>query len=590
MHDEDDDPFAGLGPEDATGDTLPAVDLPPDVAERVRQCAALPLNDTGNAQRFRLHFGDRLLFVEQTGWHEWDGRRWRPDDEIAKELSPRVRALAQEMGPLIAAEAAHVPPAPADRPVLEEEARLLGLLADLESTPEGARGPDYTSRLLELRRQVAACGKALEPYRKRVRARLTHAKNAGNSKPMSNMVNEAIVHLGKPHDAMDAAPLDVNTLSGVLRFSVDRGEGFSATARVELVPHTQAQMITKLMPVDYVPGATCPRFDAFLAEVQPDPAMRAFLLRWIGLSMTALRVQALSFWYGGGANGKTVLSDIVARILGGYAAGARIKSLTGVDRRGGGDATPDLMLLVGARFVRASEPAQGVPLQEDLIKELTGGEPMQVRALHTNFITFEPFFKLTIQGNHKPEIRGTDDGIWRRIHLVPWDVQIPPERRVEGLAAKLVEAEGPGILNRFVEGLLDYLEGGLQVPAQVAEATQEYRHESDPVGVFLDAACLVTGDSADSLLVRDVVDAFNFWLAGTGAGEWRPRTVQRALAAKAGRWRSAATGHGFRARKASSMFYDGIRFLDVFGRTFRDAPRDQQGRILRARPAAEDAE
>lgn len=582
---DDDDPFAGLGPEDGAGGPEASVDLPPEVEERVRLCAGLPLNDTGNAQRFRIHFGDRLLFVEQTGWHEWDGRRWKPDEEIAKELSPRVRALAQSMGPLIAAEARHVLPSPADRPLLAEETRLLAAMADLERVPEAERGPGYGAQLLALRGQIAGLAKALEPFRRKIKGRLAHAKNAGNSAPMSNMVREAIVHLGRDHRAMDAAELDVNTLSGVLRFRRDKGEGFSAVAAVDLVPHDQSQMITKLMPVDYLPGATCPQFDAFLAEVQPDPAMRAFLMRWIGLSMTALRVQALSFWYGGGANGKTVLSDIVARVLGGYAAGARIKSLTGVDRRGGGDATPDLMLLVGARFVRASEPAQGTPLQEDLIKELTGGEPMQVRALHTNFITFEPFFKLTIQGNHKPEIRGTDDGIWRRIHLVPWDVQIPPDRRIEGLAGKLVASEGPGILNRFVEGLLDYLESGLQVPAQVADATLEYRQESDPVGMFLDAACVVTGEAGDSLRAQDLVEAFNYWLAGTGAGEWRPRTVSKALKAKAGRWRSAVSGHGFRVRKASTMFYDGIRLNDVFGRDFRAAPRDQQGRILRARGA-----
>ncbi|MES2548342.1 MAG: hypothetical protein V4630_01445, partial [Pseudomonadota bacterium] len=92
-------------------------------------------------------------------------------------------------------------------------------------------------------------------------------------------------------------------------------------------------------------------------------------------------------------NGKSVLSDLMTRIMDGYAAKAKIKSLTGVDRRGGGDATPDLMLLIGARFVSASEPKEGEPLQEDLIKELTGGETFQVRNLHSDFVEFRPYFK-----------------------------------------------------------------------------------------------------------------------------------------------------------------------------------------------------
>jgi len=273
----------------------------------------------------------------------------------------------------------------------------------------------------------------------------------------------------------------------------------------------------------------------------------------------------------------------VARMLGDYAATARIKSLTGVDRRGGGDATPDLMVLIGARFVRASEPREGEQLQEEFIKELTGGEPIMVRALNSDFVEMDPDFKLTISGNHKPVVRGTDDGIWRRLLLVPWDVQIPEHRRDKDLGEYLFQNERSGILNRLRDGLLDYLEGGLAVPGLVSDATKEFREESDPVGTFLEQCCVITGDHRDSIGARELGEAFNFWNSDRGFGEWKPKTVGMKLKEKADRWKSPVTGQRFTARKSSTHFYDGIQFNAVFWQRWTDLPRDAQGRVLRGR-------
>jgi putative DNA primase/helicase len=241
------------------------------------------------------------------------------------------------------------------------------------------------------------------------------------------------------------------------------------------------------------------------------------------------------------------------------------------------------MLLIGARFVRASEPREGEPLQEELIKELTGGEPIMVRALNSDFVEMNPYFKLTISGNHKPVVRGTDDGIWRRLLLVPWDVQIPEGRRDKDLGEYLFRNERSGILNRLRDGLLDYLEGGLAVPGLVSDATKEFREESDPVGTFLEQCCVITGDHRDSIGARELGEAFNFWLSDAGMGEFKPRTVAIKLKEKAGRWKSKITGKSFVARKSSTMAYDGIQFNAVFGQRWRDLPRDAQGRVLRGR-------
>jgi putative DNA primase/helicase len=296
--------------------------------------------------------------------------------------------------------------------------------------------------------------------------------------------------------------------------------------------------------------------------------MRAFLQRWFGYSMTGLtKEQVFAFFYGGGRNGKSVLVDLMAKIFGDYAASAKIESITGRSRRGGGDATPDLVPLIGARFVRASEPNKDTPLQEGLIKELTGGEPIMVRSLNENFITVYPFFKLTISGNHKPDIRGDDDGIWRRVMLVPFDVQISNDEVDLELGAKLW-AERDGIFNWLVDGLREYLAYGLQIPDQVSAATAEYREDSDPLATFLVQICGVTGDPSHSMRAKDLQEAFAYWLDETGRGAWKPRTIYNSLTAKQGKWRSPVTGQTFSRRKSSDAYYDGIGLLEPFRSRF----------------------
>jgi len=297
--------------------------------------------------------------------------------------------------------------------------------------------------------------------------------------------------------------------------------------------------------------------------------------------MTGLKIQKFAFFYGAGANGKSVLVDLIARMLGDYAHAAKIESFTGRNRRSGGDATPDIFPLMNARMVRAAEPEEGERLQEGLIKELTGGEPLLVRQLHADFIEVHPFFKLTMSGNHKPDIRGTDDGIWRRVLLVPFDVQIPADERDDKLGEKLW-AERAGILNWLIEGLLAYLEGGLQEPRQVLEATDSYRADSDPIGTFLADACLVTGDPDDFLLAREVIQGFNLWLDLRGEGMWGDRTVSLKFKNLAGRWRDPRTGKTYTPGKRDATGYRGIKFLDMFRRQFNDAPRDGKGRPVAA--------
>lgn len=564
-----DDPFAGLAPIGAPPPTAEDDGFPPapsDADSPEARCVVFPLNDIGNGMRFVEHFGSDLFSVPRVGWFVWDGRIWAKDpDDIG------VRRLAQRVSALIAREVRHLPgPAPEEQEMIAARPEIEADLARLKAKPRKDRSAADIADEIELSARLKQVRALEDDESGLIGQRLRHARNAGNSGPIANMISEAGVNLTRDLDMLDANAFDVNCQTGILRFHVseDAEAGMSRVAEVELIPHAREHLVTKMMPVEYDPDARAPLFEAFLARIQPSAEMRGFLQRWLGLSMTAYTgEQKLAFLHGNGNNGKSVLVDLVARLMGDYAATAKIESITGKNRRGGGDATPDLVPLMGARMVRASEPDEGERLQEGLIKELTGGEPILVRALHSDFVEVRPVFKLTISGNHKPEIRGTDDGIWRRVLLVPFDVQVPKEERDRGLLDKLL-AEGPGILNWLVEGLLAYLEGGLQEPDAVLDATREFREESDPVGAFLGECAVVTGDERDFMTARELIEAFNHWLDEKGETRWGGRTVSNHLSRKAARWRHPATGRSYIKGKSGVTGYRGIRLTDVFRTRF----------------------
>lgn len=580
---EDIDLPDGLTPPDRGGDG-PSDPPPADDEVPEKEGAGFPLNDTGNGRRFALYCGQDAMVVPRVGWHIWDGRRWKLDpDDIT------VRRHAQTVQHRIIREIPHLVLEDWQQREISKEVEVRAKEAAMRA--EMKAGTPTTEQEVELEEltQRLSWIRKLKDRRSTMKSdHRTFAKSSGNKAKIDAMLTEARVELAREVEDLNADPLTVNTESGLLRFSVDGGgdTGFSKTADVALEPHAREvttpgrnapQLITQMMPVEYDPKAECPRFDAFLQRVQPDAEMRGFLQRWLGLSLTGLKIQKFAFFYGAGANGKSVLVDLIAKMMGDYSHAAKIESFTGRNRRGGGDATPDIFPLMNARMVRASEPEEGERLQEGLIKELTGGEPILVRQLHADFIEVHPFFKLTMSGNHKPDIRGTDDGIWRRILLVPFDVQIPSAERDEKLGEKLW-AERAGILNWLVDGLVQYLEGGLQEPQQVLDATQEYRADSDPIGTFLGDACVVTGDPDDFLLAREIIQGFNLWLDLRGEGMWGDRTVSLKFKGLANRYRDPRSGKTYSPGKREATGYRGIRFLDSFRSTFDMAPRDVKGR------------
>lgn len=269
----------------------------------------------------------------------------------------------------------------------------------------------------------------------------------------------------------DADLFALNTPGGVVDLRTGR-----------LRPYDRADRMTKLATA--TPRGDCPRWRAFLADVTGDDAdLQAYLQRMVGYCLTgSTAAHALFFLYGTGANGKSVFVNTVATILGDYATSAPMDTF--MEARGDRHPT-DLAGLRGARFVSSIETEQGRRWNESKVKALTGGDKVSARFMRQDFFEYTPQFKLVIAGNHKPAIRNVDEAMKRRLHLIPFTVTIPPERRDAQLTDKLL-AERDGILAWAVEGCLAWQREGLQPPASVVSATAEYFDEEDAVGDFLD--------------------------------------------------------------------------------------------------------
>ena len=228
----------------------------------------------------------------------------------------------------------------------------------------------------------------------------------------------------------------------------------------------------------------------------------------------------MAIFYGPGANGKTTLIETVRSLLGDY--GMQAPAETFLEKRDTGIPN-DVARLRGARFVAATETAEGRRLNEALVKRMTGGDTIVARFMRGEWFEFPATFKVVLATNHRPEIRGTDEAIWRRIRLVPFTVTIPAEERDHELPAKL-RAELPGILRWAVEGCLAWQRDGLDTPEAVVAATADYRSEMDLLGEFIEDCCIVDPNVRSK--ASDLYNRFNYWSDQSGQ---RVRLTQQAF-------------------------------------------------------------
>lgn len=251
----------------------------------------------------------------------------------------------------------------------------------------------------------------------------------------------------------------------------------------------------------------------FLEDIfDGDTEVIRFIQKALGYSLTgSIREQVMFILHGKGRNGKSIFTETISEILGTYASNIQADSL--MVKQNKGAANSDIARLTNVRFVTSSEPNEGFRFDEGLVKQLTGGDKITARFLYGTEFEFTPNFKIWISTNHKPIIRGTDDGIWRRMVLIPFNVQIPDHKVDKDLKYKLLR-ESPGILNWMVEGAYMWMKDGLQIPESIKQAGQEYRTEMDVLEHFIEDTCIRSDGYEES--AKDLFEAYKQWAEDSG--------------------------------------------------------------------------
>lgn len=301
----------------------------------------------------------------------------------------------------------------------------------------------------------------------------------------------------------DQSPMEFNCLSGVINLATGA-----------LMPHTPQHLHTHIAPVALAPaGVECPRWMQFIDEIMcGDQELVAYLQRVVGYILTGrMDEQCFFVFYGFGSNGKSTFINTIRELMGSYAKQVEVSTFMETNRNDG--LRNDLAALAGRRFVVSPEGKQGAALDETMVKAFTGGDAISVRFLHKEFFELQPVGKIVLATNHKPVVRGTDNGIWRRMRLVPFLASFDASKADKGLAEKL-KAELPAILQWAVEGAQLWQRHGLGIPQAVRKATMEYRSASDTIQTFIDERCEVSDQASEGS--QAMYNAYTDWCASVG--------------------------------------------------------------------------
>lgn len=301
-----------------------------------------------------------------------------------------------------------------------------------------------------------------------------------------------------------------------------------------------------------------PRWARFLSDTFGEDVegarMIGFLQLLLGYSVTGdVGGQVMPFLFGAGKNGKSVLLDVLMKLLGDYADAAPPGFLMARPYEGH---PTDLAELHGRRVIVCSEVKPGDRFDEARVKLLTGGDRIKARRMRQDFFSFAPTHKLWLLGNHRPEVGTGGFAFWRRMRLIPFERTVSDDRKIDNLADILVAEEGPGILNWLVDGARRYLNGDkdLTGPDKVRIATSAYAETEDHTGRFFEEACVLNPDHRTEQ--ASLYSAYKNWCHSEGA----PPASSRAFAARARELVGLSSPKGM-ILSNSRKYYPGIGLL-----------------------------
>jgi P4 family phage/plasmid primase-like protien len=456
------------------------------------------LTDTGNAERLTWRYKNQFLYCPQRDWYAWDGKRWKPDGVSAITLASiaTVRKIHEELNRALA-------------------------IADCDPTTKEGK-----EEIEEIIKSYKGWAKTSEGH-----ARLEAMASIGEK------------FLPVELDRFDQDRMLFNCANGTIDLKTS-----------ELCPHRREDYITTTSPVEYDPTAECPLWMDFLSDVTAgNGELIRYLQRAVGYSLTGLTVEHCMFiLWGTGRNGKSTFLEVIQHLMGEYSKAAHMNTF--MQKKQDEGIPNDLAALASARFVAAMESDDGKRLAEAKIKQITGGDTVTARFLHKEFFQFQPQFKIWLGTNHKPTIYGTDEGIWRRIRLIPFEVYIPDSKKDETLTQKLI-SEAPGILNWALQGLEEYRLHGMMEPDIVKASTDDYRASQDWMTRFLGE---VTEPSPeDNIPARKLYEKYADWCSRTGEFKLKEAKFAEGMQQKGMKSKEKRQQDG-----SKKMAYEGMKLRD----------------------------
>lgn len=348
---------------------------------------------------------------------------------------------------------------------------------------------------------------------KQLRADVARCESSAGIEGVLSIAAALVEFAATVHD-LDADPHLLNCANGTVDLRT-----------MELLPHSPPDRLSKIARGAYRPDVTSSEWDRFLSTSLPDVDERAYLQRVIGQSLYGRVTEHLfPVLIGEGGNGKGTFYGAVTSALGGYATVINPSMLMKSKR--GTEPGPELMVLLGTRLAVGSETSEGQALDEATMKRLSGGDELTGRYLFKDPVTWQPTHQLLYVTNHKPKVKGDSAAVWRRLRVIPFDVIVSPEERVDGLDERL-ELCADAILSWAVAGYVDYKANGMREPSSVVNATDEYRAESDHVARFVSEDC-IRGDGHEAMSGA-LFAAWQMWAGKEGVDPGPQNTFLKAL-------------------------------------------------------------
>lgn len=490
-------------------------EAPPEIDSRDVQ-DALKANELGDGTLYKLANANELLFCKaMDSWLTWRGHHWAVD-----KLGD-AQAAVERVVELYLDEAAEFDDKASEKGIEEDSRKWL-------------------------QRQA----KALRDRASRLRSR----SRRNNCLDFAHNTTDPLAIKG---DELDAQPWMLPCANGVL----DLRSG-------ELYGGRRDDYLLKSCPVEWAGwNAPCSLWESSLLEIfNGDQQLVDFFQRLCGFALIGRVLQSvIVVMTGRGRNGKSLVVEVLAEILGPLAGAIRSEMLLDQTRNASSAGpTPDIMALRGLRMAFASETDDGCKISASRVKWITGDDTLTGRNPHDKYeIQFKPSHTLFLLTNHVPAAPGDDFAFWQRVILIPFDLSFVNrdpvgdyERRADTrLKDKLLE-ELPGILAWMVRGCLTYQLMGLQPPAKVLEATRGYQQDEDVMGKFIDDCCL-TDDRDVITPVKELRAAFEGW--------WEREVSDKVPSPK---WFGKHLGRRFKKVKKGTYHYQGVRLnldlLDLF--------------------------